>query len=224
MSKVWQIAGREFVATVFTKGFVIGLLIVPAVGVLLALVMPRLFGDRSFTVEGEIAVIDPTGVVLSRVREAMAARGSPAAVTELVENARAGGAADVIVDMLGATTRLTLVERSQQADVEEEEDMARADNEGRRDPRRLEEGAPHHGEVVAVARPVEDGLAGKLDAVVGAGEVELHQALMTAVPGVVGCRGDAGAVPEDELGGVAVVVGPPLRADSGLPATGGTVE
>jgi len=30
MNKVWLIAVREFVATVFTKGFVIGLLIVPA--------------------------------------------------------------------------------------------------------------------------------------------------------------------------------------------------
>ena len=29
MNKVWQIAVREFVATVFTKGFIIGLLIVP---------------------------------------------------------------------------------------------------------------------------------------------------------------------------------------------------
>ena len=29
MSKVWQIAAREFVVTVFTKGFLIGLLIVP---------------------------------------------------------------------------------------------------------------------------------------------------------------------------------------------------
>ena len=118
MSPVWQIAGREFIATVFTKGFVIGLLIVPAVGVLLALVMPRLFGDRSFTVEGEIAVIDPTGVVMPHVQRAISARGSPVAVTEIVERARAGGADEMIVDVLGATTRLTLVEKPAGADVE----------------------------------------------------------------------------------------------------------
>jgi ABC-type Na+ efflux pump permease subunit len=64
MSKVWQIASREFVATVFTKGFLIGLLIVPLIGVVLVTLAPRLFGDRNRTVEGEIAVIDPTGVVL----------------------------------------------------------------------------------------------------------------------------------------------------------------
>ena len=120
MSKVWQIAVREFVATVFTKGFLIGLLIVPVIAGILALVGPRLFGDRSLTVEGEIAVIDPTGVVLPRVRDAMAARSSPAAVTEIIERARAGGAADIVIDMLGATTELTLVERSAQSDVEEE--------------------------------------------------------------------------------------------------------
>lgn len=120
MNKVWQIAAREFVATVFTKGFIIGLLIVPVIGGLLAVFGPSLFGNRNLTVEGEIAVIDATGVVLPRVRDAMAARGSQAGVTELIERARAGGAADVVIDMLGATTKLTLVERSPRADIEDE--------------------------------------------------------------------------------------------------------
>jgi ABC-2 type transport system permease protein len=120
MNKVWQIAAREFVATVFTKGFIIGLLIVPMLGTVLALVAPRLFGDRDLTIEGEIALVDPTGVVLPRVREALAARRSPAAVTEIVERARAGGADDMILDVLGANTRLTVVERPAEADVERE--------------------------------------------------------------------------------------------------------
>jgi ABC-2 type transport system permease protein len=132
MSKVWQIAAREFVATVFTKGFLIGLLIVPVIAGTLALVGPRLFGDRSLTVEGEIAVIDPTGVVLPRVRATMAARSSPAAVTEIIERARAGGAADVVIDMLGATTELTLVERSAQSDVEEEKRWLTEESPGAR--------------------------------------------------------------------------------------------
>ncbi|HEY3518994.1 MAG TPA: ABC transporter permease [Gammaproteobacteria bacterium] len=120
MKKVWQIAAREFVATVFTKGFIIGLLIVPLLGVLLVTFAPRLFGDRDRTVEGEIAVIDPTGVVLPRVRTAISARRSPVAVTELVERARAGDASDMVLNALGATTRLTLVERPAGADVEQE--------------------------------------------------------------------------------------------------------
>jgi ABC-2 type transport system permease protein len=132
MSKVWQIAVREFVATVFTKGFMIGLLVVPVIGGIVAIFGPRLFGDVSVTVEGEIAVVDPTGIVLPRVRDAMAARDSPEAVTELIDRARAGGASDVIVDMLGATTELTLVERSPRADVEHEKRWLTEETSGAR--------------------------------------------------------------------------------------------
>jgi ABC-2 type transport system permease protein len=120
MSKVWQIAAREFVATVFTKGFVIGLLIVPLIGALLALILPRLFNENSLTVEGEIAVVDPTGVVLPRVRAELAERRSGSGVAALIDRARAGGAEDVVLDALGATTNLTLVERSARAGVEQE--------------------------------------------------------------------------------------------------------
>jgi ABC-2 type transport system permease protein len=120
MSKVWQIAAREFVATVFTKGFIIGLLIVPLIGGIVALLGPRLFGDPNLTIEGEFAVVDPTGVVLPRVRDAMADRESPVAVTELVDRARAGGAGDAFLQMLGAASNLTLVERPARADVEQE--------------------------------------------------------------------------------------------------------
>ncbi len=52
MNKVWQIAVREFVATVFTKGFIIGLLIFPTIGALMVVFGPRLFGNRNLTVEG----------------------------------------------------------------------------------------------------------------------------------------------------------------------------
>jgi ABC-2 type transport system permease protein len=120
MNKIWKIAAREFVATVFTKGFMIGLLVVPIVGALLVLVAPRLFGDRTLTVEGEIAVVDRTGVVLPHLRGALTARRSPVAVTEIVDRARAGGAEDMVLSALGATTRLTLVERPAGADVEQE--------------------------------------------------------------------------------------------------------
>ena len=120
MNKVWQIAGREFFATVFTKAFLIGLLIVPLIGAVLLLVAPSLFGDRNLTIEGEIAVIDPTGLVLPEVRGAISARKSPVAVDEIVERARAGGAEQMVLSVLGASTRLTLIERPAAADVEQE--------------------------------------------------------------------------------------------------------
>ena len=53
MSKVLQIAVREFVATVYTKAFVIGLLVFPAIVGVMALVGPKLFGpDRNFAIAG----------------------------------------------------------------------------------------------------------------------------------------------------------------------------
>ena len=52
MNRVWLIAVREFVATVMTKAFIIGLLIFPAILAIMAVVGPRLFGDMDFSVEG----------------------------------------------------------------------------------------------------------------------------------------------------------------------------
>jgi ABC-type Na+ efflux pump permease subunit len=83
-------------------------------------VSSRLCVGAGFTVDGETAVVGRTGVVLPRVRETIAARGSSVAVNEIVERARAGGAADAVVAALGAATRLTLVERPATADVEQE--------------------------------------------------------------------------------------------------------
>jgi ABC-type Na+ efflux pump permease subunit len=62
MKKIFMVAGREFVATVFTRAFILGLLLTPAVGALAAIVFPRVM-TRSVQVQGQIAVIDPTTVV-----------------------------------------------------------------------------------------------------------------------------------------------------------------
>ena len=120
MSKIWLIAKREFVATVFTKGFIIGLLVVPAIGAIMALFGPRLFGNRNFLIEGQVAIIDPTGVVARRAGEGMAERREATAISAIVDRARAGGANDAIIGAISSTTRLTLVERTRDADVEQE--------------------------------------------------------------------------------------------------------
>jgi ABC-2 type transport system permease protein len=120
MSKVWQIAVREFVATVFTKAFVIGLLVFPTLMAIMAVVGPRLFGNRDFSIEGQIAIVDPTGVVLPELRSVVTNGRSETGVTELVERARAGGASDAVLDVLRSATRLALVERPADADLERE--------------------------------------------------------------------------------------------------------
>src|SRR5512134_2325553 len=113
MKKTLQIAQREFVATVFTKAFIIGLLVLPAMIAIGIVVGPRLFVDRDFAVEGELAVVDPTGVVNAELRDAVTA-GTPAfdlaaAVRQSRAEAAGGGP---VLEALGLAPQLTLIERS----------------------------------------------------------------------------------------------------------------
>lgn len=71
MKKVLHIAAREFVGTVATKGFIVGLLLMPALIMLIAIAAPRLFGQRNFRAQGQIAIVDPTGVVTTELRTAV---------------------------------------------------------------------------------------------------------------------------------------------------------
>lgn len=68
MRRVGLIAGREFLATVATKGFVLGVLLTPVLVAALALLMPRLMSRQSVSVVGEIAIADPTGRVAEPLR------------------------------------------------------------------------------------------------------------------------------------------------------------
>ncbi len=71
MKKIWIIASREFIATVTTRGFLIGWLLPPAVITLMMFALPRLmFSQRDFRAQGQIAVIDPTGRVTRAIEEA----------------------------------------------------------------------------------------------------------------------------------------------------------
>jgi ABC-type Na+ efflux pump permease subunit len=121
MSKVLQIATREFVATVLTKAFVIGLLVLPVMIGVFALIGPRLFGpDRNFAIAGELAVVDPTGKVVPELRAALT-RGTPdAALFDAIRVARGEAAGGQILEALGLAPKLTLVERPADADVERE--------------------------------------------------------------------------------------------------------
>jgi len=69
MRNILLIAKREFIATVATKAFVIGLLILPAIIALFALIGPHVFNFDNFQLKGEIVVIDPTGKVLQELQD-----------------------------------------------------------------------------------------------------------------------------------------------------------
>jgi ABC-type Na+ efflux pump permease subunit len=131
LRRVWLVAQREFLAAVMNKGFVIGLLLMPAMIAVVAMVMPRVMRAQGTQIRGEVAVIDTTGQILDGLREGL----SPEAISRRrAETARralentpapvreaAGSSSDAAIDRaLGSVPALTIVERPATADVQSE--------------------------------------------------------------------------------------------------------
>jgi ABC-type Na+ efflux pump permease subunit len=72
MRKIALVAAHEFVATISTRAFILGLLATPAIIALAAIVFPRVM-TRGVKVAGQIAIIDPTAVVAPELRTAIGA-------------------------------------------------------------------------------------------------------------------------------------------------------
>ena len=136
MRKVAYIAAREFVATVGTKGFLVGLLLMPAVITVLAISAPRLFSPRNFRVQGQVAIVDPTGSVVNELRTAVdpatitarraeetrrALAAAPPALRQLAESAPRNTRQGTEV-VLGPVPNLTVVARPPDADVQREKE------------------------------------------------------------------------------------------------------
>ncbi len=92
MNRIFQIARREFVTTAMTKAFIIGALVFPAV---IALAIPLIImlskQAEAPKVVGTVAIIDPSGLGLERIRasltpEAISAR-RPQAASQMQEQA-----------------------------------------------------------------------------------------------------------------------------------------
>ena len=131
MNRVWLVARREFVSAVANKGFVIGLLVMPAIIALLVMVMPRLMNSEGERITGEVAVIDPTGQVLPDLRaglapEAIAKRradGARRALENTPEAVRAvaESSSDAAIQRaMGAVPVFTILERPPDADVQQQ--------------------------------------------------------------------------------------------------------
>jgi ABC-type Na+ efflux pump permease subunit len=129
MKRIGLIAAREFVTTVGNKGFLFGLLIMPAIGALVALLAPRIMNAQSPQIRGDIAVVDTTSRVTPQLRKEL----DPATIQQRREAgarralAQAGPGAQQAADAGGATQRiigrapvLRIVERPAGADVERE--------------------------------------------------------------------------------------------------------
>ena len=71
MTRILHVALRDFLAIVATKGFLFGLLVMPAIGAVFVILGPRLFDDSGYRIAGEYGVIDPTGAVFPKLEAAL---------------------------------------------------------------------------------------------------------------------------------------------------------
>ncbi len=69
--RIFMVARREFVATVSSKGFILGVLMMPLLLVIVVVVAPRIMNSHGPQVHGTIAVIDTTGRVLPELRSTL---------------------------------------------------------------------------------------------------------------------------------------------------------
>jgi ABC-2 type transport system permease protein len=76
--RIGLVAARDFLVTVSSKGFLIGVLVMPAIIAALLSLLPKLIAQRGAAVSVEVALLDQSGAVASSLREEL----SPAAIRE----------------------------------------------------------------------------------------------------------------------------------------------
>jgi ABC-2 type transport system permease protein len=105
MSKIIHVAIREFLSTVLTKGFIIGVLMTPLIVAAMLILLPLLMNEEAPRVEGRIAVIDNSGEVTAGMAEwlepeAIASRR--AEITQRIDDATPDAAKALGADGAGA--------------------------------------------------------------------------------------------------------------------------
>lgn len=105
MIKVFNVARREFLATVLTKGFLFGILFPPLMIGIMSVLMPLLMNKAAPKVMGHVAIIDASGQVAPRLAEAFTEKAlkdrrekrhadeMPQIAKDLSKNSPAGAAA-----------------------------------------------------------------------------------------------------------------------------------
>jgi ABC-type Na+ efflux pump permease subunit len=69
LNRIGLVAARDYKAMITSRGFLIGLFVLPVIIVIFAVVMPRVLNSRSPQVVGEVMVIDPTGKVTAQLQQ-----------------------------------------------------------------------------------------------------------------------------------------------------------
>lgn len=101
MNKTFQIAWREFGATVFTKGFLIGILMTPVMICVVLFAVMAMKNLKGPALEGEVAVIDRTGILTP----SLTASFSPEAEKEALEK-RAAEAKAMMESKMGEAAKM----------------------------------------------------------------------------------------------------------------------
>jgi ABC-2 type transport system permease protein len=193
MKRILLVAQREFIATVSTKAFIVGLLIMPLMFAVIAIVFPRLLNPRNYRTSGEVAIVDPSGRALADIRTAFsperiaerreeqarqALNQAPAAVRQLAGSGRANQMTAAVANAVPLPD-LRLIERPPTADVQQEKTWLLDQQPG---PRHLALVVVHDNAVV----PSSEGGYGSYDTYVPAGADdraigEIQQALQDAL-------------------------------------------
>jgi ABC-2 type transport system permease protein len=69
LNRIGLVAARDYKATITSRGFLIGLLIMPVLLVIFFVLIPRILTSHSPQVAGEVMVIDPTGQVTAQLQQ-----------------------------------------------------------------------------------------------------------------------------------------------------------
>jgi ABC-2 type transport system permease protein len=136
MNRILQVARREFVATVMTKGFIIGAFAIPVTSVaVIPLIVWLALSAKPPEIEGTLAVVDPTGAVVdplttyfspdvalerarAEARRAMEIQGEITGAMFGVNQSQ--GQADAVVEMMLKPPRIAVEPLAPGADVERE--------------------------------------------------------------------------------------------------------
>jgi ABC-2 type transport system permease protein len=69
LNRIGLVAARDYKATITSRGFLIGLLVMPALILIFVVLVPRILNSHSPQVAGEVMVIDPTGKVTAQLQQ-----------------------------------------------------------------------------------------------------------------------------------------------------------
>src|SRR5579871_699801 len=110
-----MVAQRDFLATVTSRGFLLGLLVMPLLLVVLAVLIPRFARAHGPQIHGEVAVIDASGKALAELRAAL----SPARLSGSVASWIKAEGPPAGFGQSGPPPILTLIESPGGADPEQ---------------------------------------------------------------------------------------------------------